>query len=303
MNNAIHMRLAALAVALGLVCAAAPARAGNACEMIDADLASEFNGDSAAAGDAALACGFLNDAAGDFSTAIGTNNVTSAPSGTAIGNGNQVSGIQSVAIGTTNIVSGNSSLAIGSGNQATGDVSIAIGDSSAASGAGSIVLGAGSSASADRSAAIGIGSFATAENSVALGAGALADRANTVSVGAAGSERQIANVAAGTQATDAVNLAQMRAGDAQSLAIAKAYTDVRIDRVGALGAAMVGMAASASAVESGTTRIGVAAGTYGGKHALSIGVQRRFGPRVAMTLGGAFSGSERSGTVGVGFGF
>jgi len=34
-----------------------------------------------------------------------------------------------------------------------------------------------------------------------------------------------------------------------------------------------------------------------------VGVQRRMGTRAAMTLGGAFSGSERSATVGVGFGF
>src|SRR3546814_16396454 len=47
-------------------------------------------------------------------------------------------------------------------------------------------------------------------NSVALGANSLADRANTVSVGSAGAERQITNVAAGTEDTDAVNLAQLQ---------------------------------------------------------------------------------------------
>src|SRR5690606_41157957 len=46
-------------------------------------------------------------------------------------------------------------------------------------------------------------------NSVALGSGSIADRERTVSVGAAGLERQITNVAAGTEDTDAVNVAQL----------------------------------------------------------------------------------------------
>src|SRR5690606_37246256 len=50
-----------------------------------------------------------------------------------------------------------------------------------------------------------------AEGSVALGVDSVADRAYTVSVGSAGAERQITNVAAGTEATDAVNLAQLEA--------------------------------------------------------------------------------------------
>ena len=79
--------------------------------------------------------------------------------------------------------------------------------------------------------------------------------------------------------------------------------DSRISRVGALSAAMIGMTASAAAVEQGDTRIGIAAGSYEGKEAFSIGVQRRMGGRAAITLGGAFSGSERSSTLGVGFGF
>ena len=37
----------------------------------------------------------------------------------------------------------------------------------------------------------------------------MADRGDTVSVGSAGNERQIVNVAAGSQETDAVNVAQL----------------------------------------------------------------------------------------------
>jgi len=47
-------------------------------------------------------------------------------------------------------------------------------------------------------------------NAVAIGANSVADRENSVSVGAAGNERVIANVAAGTEDTDAVNVGQLK---------------------------------------------------------------------------------------------
>ncbi|XMM86839.1 ESPR-type extended signal peptide-containing protein [Stenotrophomonas maltophilia] len=80
-----------------------------------------------------------------------------------------------------------------------------------ASGANSAAGGAGSTAAGANSTALGNGSQAQATNSVALGAGSVANRANTVSVGASGAERQVVNVADGTQATDAVNVRQLQA--------------------------------------------------------------------------------------------
>lgn len=67
------------------------------------------------------------------------------------------------------------------------------------------------------SIALGGGASATAASAVAVGAGALADRDGTVSVGAVGAERQVVNVAAATQATDAVNLGQLQASAAGAL--------------------------------------------------------------------------------------
>ena len=69
---------------------------------------------------------------------------------------------------------------------------------------------ADSTATGKNAVAIGGAAKASADNAIALGSNSIADRANTVSVGAAGSERQIANVAAGTSATDAVNVAQLK---------------------------------------------------------------------------------------------
>lgn len=55
-----------------------------------------------------------------------------------------------------------------------------------------------------------MGATVSGTGSVALGRSSVADRANTVSVGSATSQRQIVNVAAGTQDTDAVNLQQLK---------------------------------------------------------------------------------------------
>ncbi|HFK2921517.1 TPA: ESPR-type extended signal peptide-containing protein [Stenotrophomonas maltophilia] len=67
------------------------------------------------------------------------------------------------------------------------------------------------------SIAVGTNARATAANSIAVGAGSLADRANSVSIGAAGAERQVTHLAAGTAATDAVNLGQLQASEQGAL--------------------------------------------------------------------------------------
>ncbi|SIT43220.1 YadA domain-containing protein [Paraburkholderia piptadeniae] len=81
---------------------------------------------------------------------------------------------------------------------------------SQAGGANSVAIGGNAQATTAGSVALGSNTRTTGDNSVALGSGSLADRANTVSVGAGGAERQIVNVAAGTQNTDAVNLKQLK---------------------------------------------------------------------------------------------
>ena len=65
--------------------------------------------------------------------------------------------------------------------------------------------------SASNAVAIGNGASVSVEGGVALGVGSVADRANAVSVGSTGANRQIINVAAGTEGTDAVNVSQLNA--------------------------------------------------------------------------------------------
>ncbi|RZA35069.1 MAG: hypothetical protein EOP92_12420 [Lysobacteraceae bacterium] len=154
---------------------------------------------------------------------------------------------------------------------------------------------------------------------------------------------RIANVADGVEATDAVNLGQMEAGDADTLAAANEYTDNtatetlsaantytdqrfaeitgladsfdtfrgevdrrftqqdrRIDKQGSMSSAMLNMAINAAGSQSPRGRIAAGVGFQGGERALSVGYAKRIGQRASFSLGGAFSGSEKS--AGVGFG-
>lgn len=153
----------------------------------------------------------------DGAQAVGANSVAAGPaavangaSSVAVGNGATTAADNSVAMGGASTASGAASTAVGSEAKATGAKSTAMGSGSAASGANATAVGSGSKATGTDSTAIGANSEAKANNSVALGAGSVADRDNTVSVGAAGKERQITNVARGTEDTDAVNYAQLK---------------------------------------------------------------------------------------------
>ncbi|WP_175813199.1 ESPR-type extended signal peptide-containing protein [Burkholderia contaminans] len=101
----------------------------------------------------------------------------------------------SIALGENANSTNAGSIAIGSTSSATGSESIAVGLRATATGTGAIVLGGDASA--------------TADNAVALGLRSVADRDNSVSIGSTGRERQLVNLAAGTQATDAVNVSQL----------------------------------------------------------------------------------------------
>ena len=138
----------------------------------------------------------------------------------------------SIAFGTQTTATGQDALAIGAQTTASGMNTIAIGNNgTTAAGTNGVVLGIGSTVAAGVADATVLGSSAGATQSggVALGFGAMALRGGlsgaveafsgvavastrgAVSVGHVGAERQITNLAGGTQDTDAVNLRQLRA--------------------------------------------------------------------------------------------
>jgi autotransporter adhesin len=196
-------------------------------------------------------------------------------------------------------------------------------------------------ATGTNSDAVGAGSSASANNAVALGNGSVADRDNSVSVGSAGHERQITNVADGTAPTDAVNLRQMQAGDAQTLTEANAYSDAgdattlqsaktyadlgdartlsqamgytdqrfgllntRINQAGAAASALGLVAATAAGNPSGN-RLAIGFSNYNGQSGAALAYQHIFETRhpINFTLGASFSGGQRAvgGAMSIGF--
>ncbi|MFL9917316.1 YadA-like family protein [Paraburkholderia fungorum] len=157
------------------------------------------NAASTPAGTLALAVGPNSYASGNFANAIGSGATASTNSSTAVGASATASGANATALGYSALGSGGNAAALGFLATAAGASSTAIGNR------------ANVGSSGVNSTALGYGASVNVSNSVALGTNSVATRANTVSVGAVGSERQVVNVAAGTQATDAVNYAQLQA--------------------------------------------------------------------------------------------
>jgi autotransporter adhesin len=119
--------------------------------------------------------------------------------------------------------------------------------------------------------ALGDSSEADADNSVALGAGSYTDRANTVSVGDVGSERQIANVAAGTEDTDAVNVGQLNDSVDASFRYFKANSSGTNDDAQINGLDSVAIGPRAVANGDGSIAMGSGAITYGNYGGTAIG--------------------------------
>jgi hypothetical protein len=76
--------------------------------------------------------------------------------------------------------------------------------------------------------------------------------------------------------------------------------DRRLDKMGAMSSAMLNMAINAAGSRSPRGRIAVGAGWQNGENALSLGYSKPIGERASFSIGGAFSGDEKS--AGVGFG-
>ncbi|WP_346778444.1 YadA-like family protein [Paraburkholderia sp. Tr-20389] len=198
---------------------------------------------------------------------------------------------------------------------ASGSHATAMGPTANASGNQSIAGGYNAQASGDSSIAMGANSKATADHAVALGDGSVADRANTVSVGSAGNERQITNVAAGTQTTDAVNVGQLNAavanavGDLPTGTTVKQYTDQQINMVqqgvnSVARNAYSGVAAATALtmipdVDQGKTiAVGIGSGSYHGYQAAALGASARITENIKIKLGAGISAQGT--TVGAG---
>ena len=186
----------------------------------------------------ATAFGNKNQATGQYATAWGGGDkVVDNGDGTTKKVGTVASGTYATAFGERTEASGESATAFGENSTASGEASTAFGIGSTAAAKNSLAaLGGTVDEKATNAAAIGNGAQAKLADTVALGSGSIADRlsgvkgydaatgaettqtsatwvsnANAIAVGNGSTlTRQITGVAAGSQDTDAVNLAQLK---------------------------------------------------------------------------------------------
>ncbi len=153
------------------------------------------------------------------SVAIGSGAVagaggTSITNQVALGATANAQGLSATALGSASTADGSGALAAGRLSNATGNSATALGNQSSAQAASATALGDRASVGTGATNSVAIGALANVgdnvTNSVALGANATTTRNNTVSVGSTGNERQITNMGAGTQDTDAVNVSQLK---------------------------------------------------------------------------------------------
>ncbi|WP_180296624.1 YadA family autotransporter adhesin, partial [Snodgrassella alvi] len=225
--------------------------------------------------------------------------------------------------------------------KATGMDSIAIGGDAMASGASAIAIGDSASAPESNSVAMGQGAKSQKAGGVALGAGSVADRAGNrrkgnvyipetatdsqakailatesdeygaVSVGNAkeGQYRQITGVAAGTEDSDAVNVAQLKGVNNQIGNINKYVNKInervqRTERRAYSGTALA-MALSGAylpSLNAGEQAVGVGVGTYRGYTAVGANYKAISNSgNVGWGAGVSTTGKEVGFNAGVGF--
>ncbi|PIF78378.1 trimeric autotransporter adhesin [Variovorax sp. 54] len=245
-------------------------------------------GSSAVAGDqAAVAIGNASKAFGVSSVAVGDSAFAQGETSIAVGKGAQANGAQSISIGTGNVVNGNNSGAIGDPSVIDGANSYSVGNNNTlgAAATNTFVLGNNVNVNVANATALGDSTSVTVADGVALGSKSVAstdkgvagfdpatgtastDTSATwkstlgaVSVGGNGQTRQITNVAAGTAPTDAVNVAQLKAGQTHYYSVNSTVTGAgsNYNNDGATGAGA--LAAGVGAQATGTDAVAIGAG-------------------------------------------
>ena len=192
---------------------------------------------SQATGGDSIALGKNANASDGDSIAIGQDTVSNKINSVALGKTSKATGASATALGPQAKATGSTAVAIGLNSEANQSATVAVGYNSAASGENAAAYGNTAKAAEKNSLALGANTQATVEGGVALGAGSIANtvagagynpntgRTNTftglsgnaltstwaaVSIGDGTNTRQLTGLAAGTNNTDAVNVAQLK---------------------------------------------------------------------------------------------
>ena len=164
---------------------------------------------SQATGASATALGPQAKATGSTAVAIGLNSEANQSSTVAIGQSSAASGLQAIAVGYKSAASGENAAAYGNTAKAVGKNSLALGANTQATVEGGVALGAGSIANTVAGAGYNPNTGRT-NTFTGLSGNALTSTWAAVSIGDGTNTRQLTGLAAGTNNTDAVNVAQLK---------------------------------------------------------------------------------------------
>ena len=164
---------------------------------------------SKATGASATALGPQAQATGSTAVAIGLNSEANTSATVAIGQSSAASGLQAIAVGYKSAASGENAAAYGNTAKAVGKNSLALGANTQATVEGGVALGAGSIANTVATAGYNPNTGRT-NTFTGLSGNALTSTWAAVSIGDGTNTRQLTGLAAGTNNTDAVNVAQLK---------------------------------------------------------------------------------------------
>ena len=164
---------------------------------------------SKATGASATALGPQAQATGSTAVAIGLNSEANTSATVAIGQSSAASGLQAIAVGYKSAASGENAAAYGNTAKAVGKNSLALGANTQATVEGGVALGAGSIANTVAGAGYNPNTGRT-NTFTGLSGNALTSTWAAVSIGDGTNTRQLTGLAAGTNNTDAVNVAQLK---------------------------------------------------------------------------------------------
>ena len=266
------------------------------------------------AGDAStLAAATAHADAGDAATLVSANSHADAGDAATLTAANahaDAGDASTLAAATTHADAGDAATLVSANNFATAGDAATLASANANSDAGDIATLDSAKAYSD---AAGTAVLASANDRADLGDVATLGSANTYTDVQTAATLGSANTYTDTRSTATLGSANAYT-DSRIQAISQDFTqfqsdvwsrldrtDRRIDRSGAMNTAMSQMTANAAGARSSRGRIAVGAGEQNGKAALSIGYGRLVGDRASLTLGAAFSGSDSSAGIGMGF--
>ena len=320
-------------------------------QAVAADLVGHTTIDSSSDPNYSTAYGYNAKTEGEFATAIGAETYAKGKRTTVVGNTSWATSDDSVAIGsyvnsndsgTAGVSNGQESVSIGHKAQATRNGAIAQGSHAKATGNYSTAMGAYTDASASFGVALGTNSESTRESGARTGVSGYVPEGTTISdeekssatwtstMGEASvgytidgnkGTRQVTHVAAGSQDTDAVNVAQLKAVNANVSADMQQLDqrfenrfneqahqfNNRIDKVEKDAQAGIAMAIATAGLPQaylpGKSMFAVGAGTYRGEQGYAMGVSHITddGHWVLKATGSGNSQGHFGGSVGVGY--